>query len=155
MSAAEAMPTTNARTAYGLLNAITRLAKDEPRRIRMSIVCMRGNPARNRYERTPACGTVGCIAGWALVLAGRTGEDERNFSDWNEARILLGLSHYQAERLFLDSNLVSAPNQQSAQHAEDVVEHIRKFQKAHKAQLQATPVSIPEAFQAPAPKGGQ
>ena len=63
----ELVPHTQAETAFDLLNDIIRIIQEEPRRMDMgNWIC---NPkAVSAVRKLPACGTVGCIAGWAVVL---------------------------------------------------------------------------------------
>ncbi len=159
-NSATALPKTNAKTAYGLLNAIARIALEEPQRLAMGFVCHRGAGLKAKAEerpgtKIPPCGTAGCIAGWTLVLTGQTKEDERNGGSYYDATDVLGLTDYQAEQLFYLSELVHAANQQTPEHAQAVVAHIREFQAANRDQLKATKVKIPPPFRAPAPKGGR
>lgn len=149
------MPTSNARTAYGLLNAIARIVSDVPERLDMSRVCYRGDAleswARMSDAPVPDCLTVGCIAGWTLVLTGHTREHEQNPDDTVPAQIVLGLSQLgQAHELFYPEALVGGPSgeRQTRQHALDTVAHIRAFQRKYKTQLQATPITIASEFQA-------
>ncbi len=158
-NSATALPTTNATTAYGLLNAIARIALEEPKRLAMGFVCYRGEGLKKRSNEyntvVSPCGTAGCIAGWTLVLTGQTEEDEQNGGSYYDATDVLGLTDYQAEQLFYLSELVHAANQQTPEHAQAVVAHIREFQAANRDQLKATKVKIPPPFRAPAPKGGR
>lgn len=141
MLSATALPKTNATTAYGLLNAIARIITEEPKRLAMEIVCYRGSALERRIAyglfEAPACGTVGCIAGWALTLAGETAEHEDNSGSWRSARYVLGLSDKQALELFAPDDLMYQTHQ-TPRLAQDTVAHIRAFQKANQAQLQAT-----------------
>lgn len=131
------LPVSRARTAYGLLSEIAALALAEPKRMRMSVTLLRDDPASapNFY---PACGTVGCIAGWTTVLKGlRTDPFGGVLSS---AARTLGLIGEQEDDLFCDVPLCSATNQQTVAHAKAVARHIREFQKKYRHQLLAKKV---------------
>lgn len=130
------MPTSRAKTAYGLLSDVKRVILAEPLRLDMGIVCLRGSSLQFR-DRVPDCGTVGCIAGWALSLKGRTSNDEENHGNTRDAQELLGLDFKDAQSLFFVDRLVQASNKQTAAHAKATARHITRFQKAHAAQLKA------------------
>ena len=145
------IPTTRATTAYGYLTAIAKLVLEEPKRLDMSLVVMRGagieryiterfwaNPAQK--VKTPSCGTVGCIAGWALTLAGQTSENEYNMGMMDEARELLGLDFVQEAELFMPKHLTGARHTQGKAHAKATVKHIKAFQAKYAAQLKATKI---------------
>lgn len=70
-------------TAAELLRQIRALVLEEPRRLNMKtwIAAYEGRVRRNDFNypltdtsRLPACGTVGCIAGWGLTLLRRPNE---------------------------------------------------------------------------------
>ncbi len=140
------LPTHNAKTAYGLLNAIARVITEEPKRLDMSVVCYRKErllrDAITDLEwnkiKIPACGTVGCIAGWALVLTGLTSESTAIGNETWMAEMVLGLTPNQGKELFFPPALIGGSERQTVKHVNDTVKHIRKFQRANKAQLQNT-----------------
>lgn len=121
------IPTSRAKTAYGLLSEIASLALEEPKRIAMSIWSTKegDTPPTDRY---PKCGTVGCIGGWASILRGNS----------SPASELLGIEGRQIDELFYDDRLMADPHQQTRRHAMKVVAHIRRFQKKYLTQLKAT-----------------
>lgn len=150
-----ALPTTRATTAYGYLSAIAKLALEEPKRINMGVVVLRGLGLRGlglkRFifetsmfssqvnpQALPACNTVGCVAGWGLTLAGKTNaEDTFNRASMSEATQLFGLTDAQADELFMPDHLLHDTNKQTKRHALAVVKHIKGFQKKYAAQLKA------------------
>lgn len=137
-----ALPKTRATTSYGYLTAIAKLAEEEPKRINMGLVVIRGFGLDAYLERgagrqEPSCGTIGCVAGWTLVLAGQVEENEANYGHMAQAKELLGLTDVQQEELFMPSDLVFADDKQSVAHADKVVAHIKRFQKRYAAQLKA------------------
>lgn len=142
------LPHTNAVTSYGLLNAVIRVTIDDFRRMVMKIVCLRGKSIQKHvnwhlsegeewfgYKKSP-CNAIGCIAGWVLILTGYTSEDERNLSDTFVATKILGLSYSQEKELFFPRVLVRRDDYQTPEYANDVIKHIREFQKKYKSQLQ-------------------
>jgi hypothetical protein len=60
------VPRSRATNAYELLDEVVRVIEAEPRRLNM------GNwifmPSYVERELIPACGTVGCVAGWIVLL---------------------------------------------------------------------------------------
>lgn len=132
------MPTSKARTAYGLLNDVIKLVVAEPKRMHMGEWLATSVGVETGFDDPPplgfpSCGTVGCIGGWTEVLA----VDYDGYS----AGDTLGLSAEQEKELFMDNDLMSADNPQTLGHATAVVAHIRKFQKKYRAQLLAKKVS--------------
>lgn len=64
-------------------------------------------------EAFPNCGTVACVAGWAVIL---NGEHPMNLGGWKigvRAQALLGLTDEQREALFFDTT--------SESHARDLL----------------------------------
>ena len=70
-----------------------------------------------------SCGTVGCIAGWAVML-GSSKPPNRDDEIWNLAEKLLGLDLHQANELFLrfPPEPLGTPK-----YAQRVSDHIDKF----------------------------
>ena len=79
------------------LRRVKRHILEEPSRLRMTDVVRLGTPGTLAHfcagwgepvdQRIPACGAVGCIAGWALILSGRKDET----ADMYDAAPLLGI----------------------------------------------------------------
>ena len=132
----KALPKSRAKTAYGLLSEIAALGLAEPKRIQMGIYLHQQGVDADPDDYYPACGTVGCIAGWTCILKslGWLG------SIWGPAMELLGLNLDQANELFHDESLCAAPDQQTKAHAKAVAKHIHRFQKKYAAQLKAKKV---------------
>ena len=131
------MPTSKAKTAYGLLTEIAALAIAEPKRIAMStwrqtassgvmVLTHTVFPNAPRAVTMPACGTVGCIGGWFQTLSGRSPYEV--------------IGDTLQEELCYPHALCCAAKQQTAAHARAVVAHIRRFQKKYRAFLLATKV---------------
>ena len=76
---------------------------EEPARLDMAIYKYQLKPG-SRYVPPfgePSCGTVGCIAGWALMLANKTVVENNDHDNCDTAMALLGLGSNEAARLFL------------------------------------------------------
>ncbi len=81
-----------------LLRRVQTAILEEPRKLNMN-VWMEKVPGR--HPNPPPCGTVGCIAGWAVALGApekRYLEDFRSYAD--EASALLGLDEGCGSGLF-------------------------------------------------------
>jgi hypothetical protein len=135
------LPKSKAKTAYGLLSEIAKLALAEPKRLRMGMWLDR--KAARTFADAPACGTVGCIAGWAVMLRG-TRQQQREMENSvycvladAPATAVLGLDRGQAEELF-NPNVDGSYG--TLTHARNAVRRIRRFQKEHAAQLKAKKV---------------
>lgn len=116
------VPTSKAKTAYGLLSDIAKLAQEEPARMRMD--CWGGRPGTYTViSRVPACRTVGCIGGWTEVLRPK-----------KRAARTLGLTNAQELELFYGP-LCLEDNQGTRRHASRVVSLISRFQKKYRTQL--------------------
>lgn len=131
------IPKSKAKTAYGLLSEVIAVVLAEPKRLRMSIPLSRG--AESFYQispgEMPACGTVGCVAGWAVVL--RDATIEGNVT--RTARGLLGLDERQADELFFEWDEEHSDGTEAQARSEARL--IRKFQKKYRAQLLAKKVA--------------
>lgn len=120
------IPKSRAKTAYGLLSEVARVVTEEPKRFDMSL--WRKVEGRTMFPPAlgfPACGTVGCLGGWAEVL--RPGI---------AAAATLGLTDDQANELFCPTGW-NAVAGQTAAHARKYVAHLRRFQKKYAKQLKA------------------
>lgn len=119
-------PTSRAKTAYGLLSDIAKLALQEPKRMAMAEWMMDERRDSAPDRGFPKCGSVGCIGGWTEALRPR-----------NRADQTLGLSIAQEDELFYDPKLTCADHQQTVAHAKAVARHIAKFQRKYAKQLKA------------------
>lgn len=133
-----AVPRSKAKTAYGLLSKIAALIVDEPKRYHQGRFLDVKNADDNPRDY-PSCGTVGCVAGWVVTLKGKQGNRTLYPLVGSTARKILGISDAQSYELFhadaLDTADHQGPPPQTAAHARKGAAHIRKFQKAHRAQL--------------------
>jgi hypothetical protein len=99
------------KTAYGLLREIQREMRAEPLRVDMEEWLSREVAGNYKGRPAPACGTVGCIAGWGRVIAAPR---SRKDSDVLMARLLgfksdIKPSHYGGDG-FVPSGGGFAPN---------------------------------------------
>lgn len=142
MSKLKPLPRSKAKTAYGLISDVIRAIEAEPKRIDMNTF----GSARLPQHGGPACGTVGCFAGWVNVLAGGS---RRLIIKWDfnaeTARNTLGRG--------LDYRLANGGHVFDAGHdisgepgtvayAEQVVDRIRRFQRVNAARLRAKKLSF-------------
>lgn len=151
------LPTSRAKTAYGLLAAICKLIVAEPKRYNQDYYLISNNNKPESFlaerwraaGRMPACGTVGCVAGWAVQLKfpeQAVGIDRLSNTAMT-AREMLGLSSEQGYDLFDHTALgkvakteaeiaaLVAPGTEA--YAALGVKHIRQFMAANKQQLKA------------------
>lgn len=137
------IPKSKAKTAYGLLSEVRALILAEPLRYDQGTwIERKDNPRRNfdgdiceAPKSYPACGTVGCVAGWVATLTRK----ETWAYDETEgiAQIKLGLNDEQAIMLFDCDAVRHTIEPQTIQHAKAGARHIQRFQKKHAAQLKA------------------
>lgn len=134
------MPTSRATTAYGLLSEIRKLILAEPKRYdQRRYIMRRRNPDGMEdvpMRGFPACGRVGCVAGWVATLT-----QSRRFAcldAYEIARAALGLDRRQSRELFGVSGVNGEP--QTSQHARSGVAHIARFQRKYASQLKAKAV---------------
>ena len=69
MSRLQAIPRSKAKTAWGLCQDVIRTIKEEPKRVDMAVFTANLLPQNGG----PACGTIGCLAGWICHLAEKPG----------------------------------------------------------------------------------
>lgn len=135
------LPTSKAKNAYELLTEIRRLILAVPKRYnqRWWLSRERGRFSEHHMDRYPACGTVGCVAGWVRQL--KASRDDRNV--WATPQIaqeILGLNGWQAKNLF-DANAAGLEGKaQTGAHARLGAKHIAEFQFDYAAQLKAKAV---------------
>jgi len=65
------IPRSSAKTTLGLLRAVKRAILEEPKRVNMGVYTCKLRPETTYSYQAPACGTVGCFAGWVSILAGQ------------------------------------------------------------------------------------
>ena len=137
----KSIPQSKAKTAWGLLQDVKRAILAEPKRIDMTVFQERKWPS----DRGPACGTVGCFAGWVCALRGH-----RTY-DWGvDSRVYEILGHH------IDYYTVNGGNNHvfnsgegdacdrtkpgTKAHARAVIARINKFMRLNQSALKAKKV---------------
>lgn len=114
-----------------LLNKVKAHILEEPKRLDMSVILRRA--PRN------ACGTAGCVDGWAQVLSNCAALGSLVFfdGDYVKGRELLGLTQEEAERLFSDPK--DGYDEDHVEYAENgwPEEFIDRYRKARNASQRA------------------
>jgi hypothetical protein len=134
------MPVSKAKTAYGLLSEIRKLILEEPKRYDQSSWLLNDEDmfgfkyGSEAAVAVPACGTIGCVAGWVTVLKRRK---PRNFLIAIEAADILGLTLTQRTSLFSPKACGDREKIGPDRHADRGAAHIARFQKRHAKQLKA------------------
>ena len=126
------MPVSKAKTAYELLGEIRKIILEEPKRYDQTDTlfhCDASDPL------APACGTIGCVAGWVVAL--KAPKTHRMHVLEAAARIL-GIHKYDSWMLFDSDQARGKP--QTYSHARSGAAHIARFMKKHEAQLKAKSV---------------
>lgn len=140
------IPKSKAKNAHELLSEVAALILAEPKRYSQHrYLSLREDAHRFTETKFPACGTVGCVAGWVVALKGTAGRRTPYSSIAPRAIDILGLTGEQSGELFHADALTEVltdpggryPDPQTREHARAGVRHIRKFQKANRAQLLA------------------
>ena len=136
-----AMPVSKAKTAYGLLSEIRKLILAEPNRYFQGAWRLTKDNL-TEDEKMPACGTIGCVAGWVDVLKSKrplpaNAAWERGIEFQRRGMEILGLSNSQAGRLFDGEAAGFRIRIGVVEHARRGAEHIARFQKRYAAQLKA------------------
>lgn len=140
------LPTSKAKTAYGLLSAVRKLILAEPLRYNQARYIARtdgkhhaDNPSdgwQQWVKPLPACGTAGCVAGWVATL--KRGDRFSYKQTQGIAARILGLNSDQSEELFGGGAVGGTP--QTKSHAKAGARHIAAFQEKYATQLKAKAV---------------
>lgn len=145
--ALKALPRSKAKTAWGLMADVKRAILAEPKRADMTSVIGYLAPT----EGGPACGTVGCVAGWVAVL-GRKYPSPYEIEMSNAvgvARALLGevnyftvgqYGHYVFNAGAGDACDTTNPN--TPAHARAVAKRIDKFMRVNEKALKARKLPV-------------
>ena len=129
------LPKSKAKNAYDLLKDVRKVILEEPLRYDQtrSLVNKLYSPLQVRF---PTCNTIGCRAGWVVVL--KRSRPFTIFNCWAEARDILGLTYDQADNLF---TMFAVPHEpQTKAHAQAGAKGITAFIRKYKKQLQAKKV---------------
>lgn len=81
-----------------LLRKVQEQIMAEPKRLNMQFFIMKRENSKNYLRQWPACGTVGCIAGWTVQMSGFAYEHDSSVGV--KAAALLDITFSQADRLF-------------------------------------------------------
>lgn len=135
----KAIPRSKATTAWGLLQDVKRAIQEEPKRADMSTFIEERRPE----DGGPACGTVGCIAGWICLLRkGKAGV----FPASGQAASILGYQlNYETVPNVFDSFVFNAGSGDACErtapgtkaHANAIIARINRFMKINQKALKA------------------
>lgn len=146
--ATAAVPRIRAKTPIGILKAVIKLIREEPRRYYQSD-WIRTYPVWRLNKRgvggkasMPPCGTVCCVAGWVVVgkrAAYEPVEYLEHLDAFSGAKSALGLSDSQASRLFdglavsnqrrFEQRKGAMPVIGTRAYAETGIRHIERFMR--------------------------
>lgn len=116
------IPVSKAKTALGLLGDVKRAILQEPKRADMTTYTDRIHPE----EGGPACGTVGCVAGWISLLAGQGYVDDaapaKKLLGYGLNYYTVGENDYVFNEGYGDDCVITDPG--TPEHAEAVVDRI-------------------------------
>jgi hypothetical protein len=135
----KSLPKSNAKTAYGLLSEVRRLILAEPKRYNQTdTISFRDRPDCWSIDtgKWPACGTVGCVAGWVTML--KSPDRAELYDVLAPAAQILGLDSEQRHELFRGS--AAGISSQTVAHAKAGARHIAQFQQKYAKQLKAKAV---------------
>lgn len=142
------IPKSKAHNAYQLLNDVVALVREEPRRLYMPAWIVRGKYTLRQAlgrRQPPRCGTVGCVAGWVVILhdgVKKAPVEDTRIED--RAEEILGLQPYLVgadwNQLVTgevrdDTGTRILPG--SRRYVDAVVDRIRRFQGKYEAVLRA------------------
>lgn len=126
------MPTSRATNAYQLLEDVRQIILAEPKRYNQMTILRRGRGLDwTPIEERPACGTIGCVAGWVTVL-----NSPRSHNPITAAQRILGLDEDQLSQL-VRGDAAGLRNGRLTAHAHRGAAHIAHFLKQHAKQLKA------------------
>lgn len=131
----------SATNAYDLLEDVKEVIKVDPLRYDQTTWrTVDYGEARKKYRDFPACGTVGCVAGWVVTLT--RGTDMPFAEIMSTARKILGLDISEALELFSADAAGSLP--QTKAHTDGGIRHITRFQKKYKDKLKRKKIRLPK-----------
>lgn len=149
-------PHTTATNAYDLLDDVVRAIEEEPRRLMMDNWIFTPRDLERKGLPAPACGTVGCIGGWIVILTSSSVEDvNQTYVPTQAEELILGERAWRSEspdarqrRHDLNHVFTRFPDMEepplipgTPEYVARVVEAIRAFQSTHETFLRAK--SIP------------
>lgn len=136
----KAVPRSRAKTAWGLLQDVKRAILAEPKRANMGCYIGVHDPS----EGGPACGTVGCFAGWITLLRGTPSRMNADFVAEN----ILGsdIDYYTAGGNYYVFNVghgdaCATTTWGTRAHARAVAARITRFMKVNETALKTRKLS--------------
>lgn len=130
---------TKARNAVELLGEVKAIIRKEPRRCFMHEWKVNNKYMKQKHDLDgPECNTVGCIAGWIIMLKPGTAR-EVSYDPALQAAEILGVRHYAALRLFLGQYPYTFPQSTdygTPGYVERVCRNIDEFIEYNKQQLE-------------------
>lgn len=162
----DTIPTSTAKTAWGFLRDVQKAILNEPRRANMS--CYVRQTSECEGETAPACGTVGCFAGWISLLAGTNPSNDyvRHNAEIIAENLLGRDLNYELRRRVPSESAISHRNEdrktfyvfnsgggdgcqntsyQTPGHAKAVVRRIERFMRQNEAQLRRRRMDVAKA----------
>ena len=162
-------------TAYEVLDHVAEIIAEEPARYNQGCwLTTRMDEVRRVGHNVPACGTIGCVAGWVFAeVAGAHGvacvfrqvndSNDRGVEISEYAQVVLGLFPVQASELFtsmalevivaedqgldpreIDLDDIKLPAYGTKEYAVLGARHIRRFMAKYENQLKAKVVDVAE-----------
>lgn len=129
----KALPKSKAKNAYDLLSEVVAIVLAEPKRYDQARFIERRADGDTVPRGFPACGTVGCVAGWIVTLKGPPTFEYKDVE--RLAQDILGPT-LDTSDLFFGGALPGTAGQTKA-HAKAGAAHIRAFQNDYEKQLRA------------------
>lgn len=133
----------SATNAYELLEEVKEVIKVDPLRYDQKIWLAREGyvefVSRKARQTAPACGTIGCVAGWVMALT--TSEYDGDTQGY--AAKILGLDSEQTVELF-HGGAAGDTIPQTPSHVDAGIRHITRFQEKYEKQLKNKKIDIPE-----------
>lgn len=124
-----------ATNAADLLLDVAEAILEEPMRYNQKVALMTGGPGESGAGGTyPDCGTIGCRAGWIVVLNKTPSETKRHqHRIVDVAAKILGMPVHDLQILFRASAVTGSP--QTETHAREGARGLLAFRKQHLTRL--------------------
>jgi hypothetical protein len=151
------IPTAKANNAYDLCLEVIDAMLEEPKRVNMGYFCLlvgQGEEHASHYEvgQAPACGTIGCFAGWVNLITFDRNVANNHAQDLAKAVLGEGLRYRFAGangRLYHYFNagggdgILNNPDAKpgTSEYAIAVVQRIRRFMKVNAKALKARTIN--------------
>ena len=144
MSKLQAIPRSNAKTAWGLCQDVIRAIKKDPKRADMAVF---GATLLPQYGG-PACGTIGCLAGWICRLAGKPGTRANDIVAKHIIDPKAQLDYFTVgpQDFYVfnagDGDRCETTPPSSRAHAHAVVTRMKKFMRINETKLKAQRIAV-------------